>query len=260
MKGLKAGTGLLISGGNITIDSADDAIHSNAMTVIQGGQISVSSGDDGIHADTTLGITDGAVNITRCYEGVEAQHIVVSGGDIRLESMDDGLNAAGGVDGSGEGGRDQMPGAGPRPGGSANGSVTISGGKLYVQASGDGIDANGYLQVTGGYTVLCGPNQGDTAVLDYDTTATITGGVFIGTGSSMMAQTFSSNTQGVLAINAGGQSAGSAITVKDNQGEELLTIQPQLAYTVFIYSAPELVSGQTYHLVVGTAEGDIAAT
>lgn len=258
MKGLKAGTGLLINGGSITIDSADDAIHSNSLAVIKGGQLTIASGDDGIHADTTLSISDGTVNISRSYEGLEAQHIVISGGDTSLVSTDDGLNAAGGVDGSGEGGRDQMGRPGGM-GGNSSGSVTISGGKLYVQASGDGIDANGYLQVTGGYTVLCGPNQGDTAVLDYDTSATITGGVFIGTGSSMMAQTFSTNTQGVLAINAGGQAAGSIITVKDADGNELLNIQPELAYTVFIYSAPELVSGQTYHLVVGTAEGDIAA-
>lgn len=259
MKGLKAGAGLLINGGSISIDSADDAIHSNTVAVINGGQLELASGDDGIHADTTLSISDGTVNISRSYEGLEAQHIVISGGDTSLVSTDDGLNAAGGVDGSGEGGRDQMTGARPSPGGNSSGSVTITGGKLYVQASGDGIDANGYLQVTGGYTVLCGPNQGDTAVLDYDTTATITGGVFIGTGSSMMAQTFSSNTQGVLAINAGGQAAGSTITVKDAEGNELLSIQPELAYTVFIYSAPELVSGQTYHVVIGTAEGDIAA-
>lgn len=258
MKGLKAGTGLLINGGNITIDSADDAIHSNTVAVINGGTLTIASGDDGIHADTSLAISNGSVKITRCYEGLEARYIVISGGDTSLVSTDDGLNAAGGVDGSGEGGRDQMG----KPGGmgsASSGSVTISGGKLYVQASGDGIDANGYLQITGGYTVVCGPNVGDTATLDYDTTGTITGGVFIGTGSSMMAQTFSSNTQGVVATNAGAQAAGSAITVTDAEGNELLSYQPELAFNVFIYSAPELVSGQTYHLVVGNAEGELAA-
>ena len=257
MKGLKAGTGLLINGGSISIDSADDAIHSNTVMVIDGGELQIASGDDGIHADTSLAIRNGTVQITQSYEGLEAQHIVVSGGDISLVSTDDGLNAAGGVDGSGEGGRDQMTGG--RPGANSNGSVTISGGKLYVKASGDGIDTNGYLQITGGYTVVCGPNHGDTATLDFDTTGTITGGVFIGTGSSMMAQTFSSNTQGVLAINAGAQAAGAVITVKDADGKEMLNYQPELPFNVFIYSAPELVSGQTYHLIVGTAEGDMAA-
>lgn len=259
MKGLKAGTGLLINGGNITIDSADDAIHSNTVAVINGGTLNIASGDDGIHADTSLAISDGTVKIVQSYEGLEAQHIIISGGDISLVSTDDGLNAAGGMDGSGEGGRDQMGRAGFGMSGNSNGSVTISGGKLYVQASGDGIDANGTLQITGGYTVVCGPNSGDTATLDYDVSGIISGGVFIGTGSAMMAQTFSSSTQGVVAINAGSQAAGSTITVTDANGKELLNYQPELAFTVFIYSTPELASGQTYHLVVGTAEGDIAA-
>ena len=63
----------------------------------------------------------------------------------------------------------------------------------------------------------------------------------------------------MVAINAGSQAAGSTITVTDANGKELLNYQPELAFTVFIYSTPELASGQTYHLVVGTAEGDIAA-
>ena len=72
----------------------------------------------------------------------------------------------------------------------------ISGGDLYINASGDGIDANGSLEISGGYTVIVGPTQGDTIPSHHDTTATITGGTFIGTGSANMAQTFSSSQQG----------------------------------------------------------------
>jgi hypothetical protein len=260
MKGLKAGAGLLIKSGVITVNSADDAIHSDAITVLNGGKVEVASGDDGIHAETDLTITAGTVKITQSYEGLEAQNINIAGGDISLISTDDGMNAAGGVDGSGEGGRDQMTGGHSGPGGNSNGSVTISGGRLSVQASGDGIDTNGFLKITGGYTVVCGPNVGDTAILDYDTTGTITGGVFIGTGSSMMAQSFGAGSQSVLAVNVGNQAAGSCITVKDSQGNVILTHEPALPYTVFIYTAPELVTGQSYHLVAGNNEGDIAAT
>lgn len=67
-------------------------------------------------------------------------------------------------------------------GSSSNGTIVISGGSLYVQASGDGIDANGTLTITGGSTTVCGPTQGDTATLDYDVSGVITGGTFIGTG------------------------------------------------------------------------------
>lgn len=264
MKGLKATGGLLIEGGELTIDSADDGIHSNASAVINGGTVNIASGDDGIHAETDLTITAGTISITQSYEGLEGLNIRITGGDISLVASDDGLNAAGGTDSSGTGGRDQMfggMGGHGGMGGSSNGSIVIAGGKLYVQASGDGMDANGYLEITGGYTVVCGPNQGDTATLDYDTSATITGGVFIGTGASGMAQTFSSNTQGVLAVRVGGgQSSGVKITVSDSEGKELVSYQPELNFSVIIFSTPDLVSGQSYHVTVGSLEGDITAS
>lgn len=261
MKGLKADGGILISNGTLNMDSADDGIHSNAAVTINGGTMTIASGDDGIHGETELTITAGTIEITESYEGLEAQNMLVSGGKITLKATDDGLNAAGGVDSSGAGGRDQMFGGG-RPGGmggAGNGSIVITGGELYVQASGDGMDANGYLEITGGYTVVCGPNQGDTATLDYDTSATISGGVFIGTGASGMAQSFSANTQGVIAVRADGQPAGVKITVSDSDGKELVSYQPELAFSVVIFSTPELVSGQSYRVTVGDIEGDIAA-
>ncbi|MBQ7416117.1 MAG: carbohydrate-binding domain-containing protein [Oscillospiraceae bacterium] len=268
MKGLKAGAGLLIEGSTLTVDSADDALHSDTVSVINGGMMKLASGDDGIHAETDLNITAGQIEITQSYEGLEAKNILLTGGKISLVATDDGLNAAGGVDGSGEGGRDQMFGGmgqpgGNRPGGmggTSDGSVVISGGELYVQASGDGIDANGSIQISGGYTVICGPNNGDTATLDYDISASITGGVFIGTGALGMAQTFSANTQGVLAIRANNQSSGVKITVSDSSGKELLSYEPELAFSVIIYSAPELVSGQSYHVTVGSQEAELNAS
>lgn len=256
MKGLKAGFGLLINGGSLKINSADDALHSDTITVINGGELQMASGDDGIHAETDLSITAGRVELTNCYEGLEAQNILISGGDISLIATDDGMNAAGGMDSAG-GGRDPMPG---RPGGGGNGSVSISGGKLYVQASGDGIDANGSIHISGGYTVICGPNRGDTATLDYDRGANITGGVFIGTGASGMAQTFNQSSQGVLTTRTAGQSAGARVTVRDANGKELVSFEPKLDFSVVIFSSPELVTGQNYKITVGSANTDLTAS
>ena len=261
MKGLKAKAGLMISSGTITIDSADDGIHSSALAVVNGGNIKIATGDDGVHADTDLTITAGTVDISTSYEGLEAVNVRITGGKISMVATDDGINAAGGTDSSGGGGRDQMfggPGGPGGHGGASDGSIVIDGGDLYIQSSGDGMDANGYLEINGGKTVVCGPNSGDTATLDFDTSGTINGGTFIGTGSSFMAQTFSANQQGVIAIQAGKYS-NVTITVTDQQGNVLLTHQPALDFSVFIYSTPELVSGQTYHVTIGTVESDIRA-
>lgn len=253
MKGIKAAGDLLISGGSFTIDSADDSIHSNSSVTIKDGVFEIASGDDAAHADENLTVVAGTMNISESYEGLEALHLEIQDGDITLTASDDGLNAAGGTDSSGiQGGRDGMFG-GERPGfSSSDGTITISGGTLNITASGDGIDANGSLEITGGYTVVAGPAQGDTSTLDYDTTAQITGGTFIGTGASGMAQTFSDAQQGVISVSVGEQSAGTEVTLTDSSGNVILDVIPDLSFAVVILSSPELMSGESYTLTVGT--------
>ena len=275
MKGIKAANSLLISGGNITINSADDAIHSDVSLTINGGMFTIASGDDAIHAEDTLTVTAGNIDISESYEGLEALHIDIQGGDIKLVASDDGLNAAGGTDQSGTtGGRDGMFGGGPggmgggRPGGggfdgmsgNSNGSIKVSAGNLYINSSGDGMDANGTLEISGGYTVVVGPTQGDTATLDYDVSATISGGTFIGTGASGMAQTFSDSKQGVVAVSVGNQFAGTEIILKDTSGKTLISYKPELDFAVVILSAPDIVKGRTYTIFVGSQSGEFEAS
>jgi len=256
IKGIKAAASLIINGGAFTINSADDALHSNGTLTVNGGTFTISTGDDGFHADDTLSIVEGKISISESYEGLEGLHILVSGGCVDLVSSDDGLNAAGGTDSSGMGGFR----GGDMFGGSSNGSIVISGGELHVNASGDGIDANGYLEITGGYTVVVGPTVGDTATLDYDTSATISGGTFIGTGSSMMAQTFSSgSTQGVFAVSVGSRSSGTQVTLTDKSGKELLSFAPELDFAVVILSSPDIVSGTEYTIEIDGISGTFAA-
>ena len=277
MKGLKATNSLLISGGNITINSADDSVHSDASVIINGGTFTIASGDDAIHAEDTLTVTAGKIDISESYEGLEALHIDVQGGDIKLKASDDGLNAAGGTDQSGiEGGRDGMFGKGPggmgggRPEGmgghggmssNSNGSIKISGGALYINSSGDGLDANGTLEISGGRTTVVGPTQGDTATLDYDKSGIITGGTFIGTGAAGgMAQSFSDSEQGVVAISVGNQSAGTKIVLKDKSGKTIIEHSPELNFAVVILSSPEIKKEESYTLIVGSESGEFKAS
>ena len=249
---------MVIYNGSFSIDSADDGVHSNGSIAVNGGVFKIASGDDGFHADETLTVGEGTIEITESYEGLEALDLSIQGGDITLVSSDDGLNAAGGVDSSGiTGGRDGgfRGGAGGKRGGtsaSSDGSIEISGGTLRITASGDGIDANGSVLISGGYTIVSGPAQGDTATLDYDTTAEITGGISVGTGASGMAQTFSDSEQGVIMVNTGSQTGGTAVTIADQEGNEIFAWTPQLDFTTVIFSSPDVTSGQAYTLTAGT--------
>lgn len=260
MKGLKAAGDLLITGGSFTIDSADDSVHSNTVITVNAGDFTISSGNDAFHADDTLTVTGGTMAISESYEGFEALYVDIQGGEITLTATDDGLNAAGGTDSSGiSGGRDAMFGKGGSMA-SSNGSITISGGNITINASGDGIDANGSVTISGGNITVSGPTQGDTSILDYDTTGTITGGTFIGTGATNMAQTFSDSQQGVVAVSSGGQPAGTTITLTDQSGNTLITYTPELDFDLIILSSPDLVSGETYTVTVGTASGEFTAS
>ena len=260
MKGVKAGTSLMIADGMFTVNSADDSFHSNGSVTVNGGTFQIASGDDAIHADETLEVNAGTINITESYEGLEALNLTISGGEITLVADDDGLNAAGGNDSSGTtGGRDGMFGGDPMSSNS-DGTLVISGGTLQITASGDAIDVNGTVEITDGYITTTGPTEGDTSVLDYDTGASITGGTFIGTGAASMAQTFDDSEQGVITTTIDKADAQSTFELVDSDGNIIITYTPELSYEYIILSSPEILTGETYTLNVnGTQAAEITA-
>lgn len=138
-------------------------------------------------------------------------------------------------------------------------SIVISDGSVHITASGDGIDANGTLEITGGTVWVSGPTYGDTAVLDFDRSGTISGGAFIGTGSASMAQALSSSTQGVVSVQVGSQSAGTALSLTDSSGSETLSCTPALEYEIVILSSPAIRSGERCNLHIGSTQQTVTA-
>ncbi|MBQ3126762.1 MAG: carbohydrate-binding domain-containing protein, partial [Clostridia bacterium] len=266
-KGIKAGGDLLISGGRFIIDAADDALHSNANLTVSGGELTLASGDDGIHADAATVIAGGIIDITASYEGLEGLSVTVSGGETAIVASDDGINAAGGADSSGFGGFFGGGFGGGMPGRSGGDSFTeggegdifilISGGRLTVNAGGDGIDSNGKVVVRGGETYVAGPTSGANGALDYDGTAAISGGIFIAVGASGMAQNFSAaENQGAVMVNVSG-AAGSEILLTDAADTELFRWTAPKSYGTVVLSCPGLVQGGSYTLTCGGSTCEI---
>lgn len=249
-KGIKASSDIVIKNGSFSIDSADDCIHSNNTICITDGNFDLSSGDDGIHADTDLSISGGEITVKKSYEGLESSRIFISGGNIDITASDDGLNAAGGNDSSAMGGR-------PGMGGFSNGigEIVISGGYTLINSSGDGIDSNGTVAVTGGVTLVSGPTNGGNGSFDYDGSATVTGGVLIALGSAGMAQSFSSaENQGVIFTNVGNQQAKTTFKLCDENNKEIVSFTPEKPYQTAVVTAPEIQNGKTYTIVCGGTE------
>ena len=248
-KGLKAGVDVTITGGTINIDSSDDSIHSNASLSISGGNIILASEDDGIHSDATLLIDGGDINITKSYEGIESAVLTINDGTIHIVASDDGINAAGGNDGSAMGGR---PGQNNFEM-SGDYHLYVNGGYIAVDANGDGLDINGPIDMTGGTVIVNGPISNGNGALDYAGAFNITGGFLVAVGSSGMAEAPSaSSTQYSVMYNfASPQAAGTIVHIETEDGEDILTFVPTKEYQSVVLSSPELENGSTYAVYSG---------
>lgn len=171
---------LVINGGTIVLNCADDAIHADRDVTINRGNITIESGDDGIHADyiNTIGTIGGNDNDLSIYvknsvEAVEGAEIYLNSGVTKLFASDDGVNAA----------NSDLKNYAFK--------LVINGGNHYVSCSeGDGFDSNGALTFNGGNTVALGSSgAGEGDPLDCDGQLTINGGnvLAIGTYSPMAA-------------------------------------------------------------------------
>lgn len=245
-KGLKAGLNLTIEGGTFTLDSSDDAMHTNDSIIINNGELLITSGDDGIHADTNLEINGGNIDIKKSYEGLESTTITINNGSIHLVANDDGINAAGGNDGSSMGGR-----PGQNQFSSSTGMIYFNGGYVYVDATGDGIDANGSIEMTGGTVLVNGPTDGGNGALDYDATFNISGGLLIAMGSSAMLQTPSTSSSQNTIVVSTNTTAGTLVNIKDTTGTDLVTFAPSKTSQVMIISSPDFKTGSTYTISTG---------
>lgn len=257
-KALKSASLIKVNGGSFVIDSSDDAIHSNNDVEINNGNFEISSGDDGVHADDSLIINGGNFDIKKSYEGMEATVITVNGGKINIVASDDGLNAAGGNDGSSIGGR---PGQNPFESNSSA-SINITNGEITIDASGDGIDSNGSVAISGGVTYVNGPTNSGNGAFDYDTTAIISGGKIVLVGSSGMAQGFSQNSTqpSILYSLPYYYQGGTKVAVSDKKGNELFGFITTKQFNNVVISCEGLTVGNDYILTIGQDEFEISLT
>lgn len=302
-KGLKAGKALVISGGSITIDAQDDALHTDGDMTISGGECILSTGDDGAHAALSLTVLGGKITVLTSYEGLEANQITLAGGELDITASDDGINANGGSDGfsggfgggfgGGRGGMggsfggrrndtnnhsgDMTPPDGNAPSGNpptmpgqdvADSTTTdgttikqpvllITGGKITVNADGDGLDSNGNLRVEGGDITINGPSNGGNGALDIGTenggAGVIAGGTLIALGTSSMAENFgSTSTQCAFLVTMNSFGAGETITITDSQGNVLYTGVTVKSANSVVFSSADLVVGETYTVTIGS--------
>lgn len=171
-------------------------------------------------------------------EGIEGkQAVFISGGTITLNTTDDGINASHDEDAE----------------------LVISGGTIYdFSSDNDAIDSNGTLTISGGTIVAITTTNPECAFDCDDNTFTITGGLFVGMGSSnYSAPTTSATTQNTVVMAASYAPAGGTMAVCDSTGTPVFAFTvPTLStvastggsntYDVLVFSSPAIASDTTY--------------
>ena len=122
------------------------------------------------------------------FEALQIEGITKNdGGTVFVTASDDGSSAMSG----------RMFGASDTTDSSLP-TLKISGGTLYVNADGDGLDSNGDLIVEGGNIIVDGPTNSGNGALDSGSenggSIVCNGGTILAIGASGMAESFESNS------------------------------------------------------------------
>lgn len=163
----------------------------------------------GLKAKNDLTINSGTIIANTPGSGAEAIEskggMILNGGKITAISHDDAIN-----------------------GGSY---VKINGGYIYAYAANnDGIDSNGYFEVTGGVTIASGSSSPEEG-FDYDTGSfAITGGIIVAFGGGESSPTTAKCTQRSILYSAGSIASGDAYKISTDS-EDVLIFKVPRAYT-----------------------------
>ena len=251
-KGLKADWEAYISGGKIraitegglyysngtqeshdytgNTDNLDDAYTSSPK--------GVKIGTKNVHG--VLEITGGDIMVRTTgnnAEGIESKGtLTVSGGTVAVSAHDDAINSSG--------------------------DLTISDGTVVVVGTNnDGIDSNGNMYLKGGTLIAMGADGAEAGIdIDEQHKIYITGGNIFGIGGRFDG-TLGSTSQGIIST-TGSVQANQTVSVSNGSTTIVSFTMPPYSYNngTIVISAPDLTSGSSYTLNIGTSSTSVTAS
>ncbi len=282
-EGIESKGTLTINGGEINLTAADDGINTGmenttengngAEPQMQGGQPPEMNGQAQSNAQQPQGgfepgqtpqmldgqmppemngqMPDGQVPPEMSGQVPDGQTPPEMNGDMPRASFEPGQRHRGMRGGGPEGMIDEETAAAH--------AITINGGKIYVNAGGDGIDSNGNLTINGGELTIDGPTNAGNGSLDAQGTFALNGGTVIAASAAGMNQNPSvCENQSYAAINlSASQTAGTEISIRETaSGNEIMKYAPSKAYQTLIYSSDKLKAGTEYAVYVGGEQAE----
>ena len=290
MKNNATGCEMKVYDGDFSLNTADDAFHSNGNLTILKGKYIIYAGDDGVHAEfnLVLGEKDAPLEnldlqVLYSYEALEGMTITIYSGKIVATAEDDGINAAGGDSGDqpfpppgpwppqnhklrGKT-RERGFGPGPRPGpgprGNASYYISIYGGDVNVFCDGDGIDSNGNIFIHGGDIKVFSQGNRDNEPIDHDGNFTLFNGEVLGVGSQGMECIHDGIKKGneMYAYYKGSISKNKKLIIKNENNEVVKEGQITKDINYIFYSSLKLnknyrfyIDSSEYTFIFGTPE------
>lgn len=228
MHGLTCGRDLKISGGDFTINVYGKGLNADANIEFDKASVSIISERHGVSAVGAFTIKGGTLAITSNWEGIEATNISIEGGNTLIASEDDGINAS-----------------------NTNPWIKISDGFLYVRSSGDGIDSNGNIEVTGGVTIVSQTGGGNSPIDcgDRGYAFTVDGGTVFAMGSKDMFNESIPSSTSLPMVYSLNLSSGTSLAVDD-----IIAVTNPQTFGAAIFVSDKLKSGNSYKFITG---GDV---
>lgn len=184
--------------------------------------------DAALYSDAPITISGtGALEVNAVYEGISStSHISIAGGHLVIRAGEDGLNAN--EDGVSR--------------------ISVSGGYLDILSeTGDGIDSNGTLEITGGTTVAIVTFGSGEGGLDADDGITITGGTVVATATRAPIPLRTPGPQKALILDVlPVPRVGDVLVVTGPDGEVVADVEAVQRYARLVFSSPDIRAGAAY--------------
>ena len=267
-----------INDGTYTISSGDDGIHADSALLVNGGTITVIESYEGLEG-LNITINDGKIDITASDDGMnaaggnDASGFGGRGGDgfkgmqapdaaQKSDSASDTAQTTGNITVAAQ--KSDNTSVASQDTDTASDDemwMVINGGYVHVLAGGDGLDSNGDLTINGGEVYVDGPSDNGNSAIDYGEKSSfyINGGTVVAVGSSGMAEDVSSDSKQQAAfVKLDSQADAGDVTLKDADGNEIISYTAQKKYDCVIISTAALKEGQTYTLSASGSESEVS--
>ena len=260
-----------ITGGDITMYPTDDGINANGGSSTMGFGGRGGGGTNGMPSPPDFSGRDMSSMSNTLEGGMPSMPGEMPGTTSTDGEMTSGMPSQGEMPST----PGEMPGAAQTENSDTDDTATdekepyirISGGTLtIINATGrdaDGLDSNGSIYIDGGDIRISLLGDGTNNAIDYGSESggecIVTGGTILAFGGSGMAEEFSENcTQCAVLYNIGSTvQAGTLFSVRDQEGEEIISYTPECSYSSVSFSLPEMTVGETYTVVCGEDSSEL---